>query len=294
VLLSEAAEPLFGCMVRLLPSFVGELRGAKESQDNSKEDAMLAALHRRSEEWSSERLHAVVRGTRTDQRHPLHSAASGCLDLLQEWLYDSGVSHSDIQDAVAEEASLALRQALRTQLQPAALECLPALADMLSRASHHSRSERMTAAAEEMLAVWATCSAGPRAGLDMPAPFLQPVEVPRDVSADVEALMFASSDSYLEQRVSEAVELIARHDVQWHSSEDVTRMSRVLSPFAQVCPLRPRRLSHLYLLGAEGKCETVDMRDGKKGEDSCAWKETWPCVCTGARSLSPCVCRARD
>ena len=101
VLLSEAAEPLFGCMIRLLPSFCDQSRRENASQACSQEDAMLSALQARSEEWTSERLHAVVRGTRTDPRHPLHSTASGCLDLLQEWLYDSGVSHSDMQEALS-------------------------------------------------------------------------------------------------------------------------------------------------------------------------------------------------
>lgn len=170
---------------------------------------MLRALHRRSEEWASERLHAVVRGMRTDQRHPLHSASSGCLDLLQEWLYDSGVSHNDVQDAVAEEAFDALRETLRTPLQPAALECLPALADMLSRASHHSQSSRMTAAAQDMLAVWATCSAASSTRAGMLVRASQPSQLPRNVRADIEALVFASSDVYLEQRVADAVEQVA-------------------------------------------------------------------------------------
>ena len=208
VLLSKAAEPLFQCMVRLLPSCCGRLQPEREGKGCSEEEAMLRALQRRSEEWASERLHAVVRGTRTDQRHPLHSASSGCLDLLQEWLYDSGMSHNDVQDAVAEEALGALRETLRTPLQPAALECLPALADMLSQASRHSQSSRMTAAAEDMLAVWANCSAARSTGAGMLVRASQPSELPRDVRADIEALMFASSDAYLERRVAEAVEQV--------------------------------------------------------------------------------------
>lgn len=195
---------------------------------------MLSALQRRSEEWTSERLHAVVRGTRTDPRHPLHSTASGCLDLLQEWLYDSGVSHSDMQEAIAEEACIALQEALHTQLQPAALECLPALADTLARASHHSSSERMANAAQDMLSVWATCSPGPRHRHDKSMHTSQPLEVPTNVRADVEALLFASSDLYLEHRVSEAVEIIAGEDVRWNETQEIARLSKVLSPFAQV------------------------------------------------------------
>ena len=159
VLLSEAAEPLFRCMVHLLPSLGGSSRVLASGAEvpSAEQEMMLQAMRTRSEQWSSERLHAAVRGTRADQRHPLHSAASGCLPLLQEWLYDSGMSHSDVQDAVAEEAATALHETLHTPLQPAALPHLPGLADTLSCASHWSSSARMTTSAQDILCLWTKC-----------------------------------------------------------------------------------------------------------------------------------------
>ena len=41
--------------------------------------AQARALRQRSEEWGSERLHAVVRGVRGDPQHPLHAAGAARL-----------------------------------------------------------------------------------------------------------------------------------------------------------------------------------------------------------------------
>ena len=119
VLLSTAAEPLFRCMMHLLPSLARGTSASKSGEQtgavSAEQEAMMQALRKRSEEWASERLHAAVRGTRPDQHHPLNSASCGCLPLLQEWLYDSGVSHRDAQVATAAEAAAALRETLQAK-----------------------------------------------------------------------------------------------------------------------------------------------------------------------------------
>ena len=249
VLLSEAAEPLFRCMVHLLPSLAGGADAGKPGAASAEQEAMMRALRKRSEEWASERLHAAVRGTRADMHHPLHSASCGCLPQLQEWLYDSGVSHGDVQAAMAEEAASALRETLfaKAPLQP--VQHLPPLADRLSLASHWSASRRMAATAEDMLHLWATRSSGATDTAHAGTSALQgaqPSHVPAGVSARTEALMFAVSDEFLASRVSEAIECIADEDKTWHTQEDVMLRSRALAPFAQVFPVMAR-LAHASL-----------------------------------------------
>ena len=201
----------------------------------------MRALRKRSEEWASERLHAAVRGMRADLHHPLHSASCGCLPQLQEWLYDSGVSHSDVQEAMAEEAASSLRETLLAKVPLQPVQHLPPLADRLSLASHWSASRRMAATAEEMLNLWATRSSGAtdaaHAGTTA-SQGAQPSYVPAGVSRRTEALMFAASDEFLTGRVSEAIESIADEGRTWHAQEDVMLRSRALAPFAQVSLLR--------------------------------------------------------
>ena len=230
VLLSEAADPLFRCMMHFLSS-LGNFSQALlvpggTDAGCAEQEAKLQALRKRSQEWSSQRLHASVRGTRADQRHPLHSTSSGCLSVLQDWLYDSGMSHRDVQEAVAEEARTALGEALHTPLHPTALLHLPVLADMLSRASHWSGSDhpRMGIAAQAMLWLWARCSLGPsggaRAAAAAPQPCLTPVCVSKKVDGlvdgdglvdahQLDALMLSTSDEYLAWRVEELMHAIA-------------------------------------------------------------------------------------
>jgi hypothetical protein len=223
VLLSEAADPLFRCMMHLLPSFAGA-GDAPESAvfgdlvgRSAGDEARARALLQRSEQWCCERLHAAVRGTRTDPCHPLNAASSGCLPQLQEWLYDCGVSHSDIQEVIAEEAAAALHEALHTPLKPAALEHLPVLSDLLSQASTSAEAPRMTMVAEEMLRTWSTFRASDRTGSAVSP--LQPLLVPVGAHADVHAATLASSDAFVAQSVAHAAEAIADEAQQWHRHE---------------------------------------------------------------------------
>ena len=106
IILSCAAEPLFRCLMLLIPELFNP--GPHVSKDLASQASLIPKeiVRRRSMQWCCERLQAVCRGSTTYQSH--HSEPDAAVDFL----YDCGFSHEQMHAAVSIEASRLLKEVL--------------------------------------------------------------------------------------------------------------------------------------------------------------------------------------
>eukprot|EP00961_Rhodomonas_salina_P154240 2077541-Rhodomonas_salina.1 len=110
VLFTDAATPLFRCMVHILPPFIS---AQPRAAHDPKTEAITRQLHQKSGEFSRERLYATARGMRTEASHPLGRDRMPQSSASLTFLLSQGFSISNIQAAIEDEASEALQELLQ-------------------------------------------------------------------------------------------------------------------------------------------------------------------------------------